>query len=350
MGVRAPVAAGPEQRRRRGRSLHAGRSEARTARRGARQPSARRAPGGRTRLRDDRDHGLRGADGRTPGRPGPRLQRSPAERRSTRSSATSSSQAAGYHETTAILDKIAAGQLVARREDMAANQLLSHVLEQLLARSKRQRDSEAAAMNMRLGGLRDGRAAGAQRRPRRRERSAHLAAAVDAGGTSCARNESPSSLLVVGIAVGLQPAWAQWVVNDPTTTARNAVTAVLKSSLAADAERASAIACGAWRARLSALTSLAAVRRRRGAALAHARLRIRRLSRMPAATHAALNYGDSTGAEYFRVARVRQAADAALLAQLPPGAQRRRDPALWRPWTPPTACSSPARTRRARFG
>jgi hypothetical protein len=68
-------------------------------------------------------------------------------------------QSAGYHETTAILDKVAAGQLVARRGDMAANQLLSHVLEQLLARSKRQRDSEAAAMNMRLGGLRDGRAA-----------------------------------------------------------------------------------------------------------------------------------------------------------------------------------------------
>jgi hypothetical protein len=68
-------------------------------------------------------------------------------------------QSAGYHETTAILDKIAAGQLVARREDTAVNQLLSHVLEQLLARSKRQRDSEAAVMNMRLGGLRDGRAA-----------------------------------------------------------------------------------------------------------------------------------------------------------------------------------------------
>lgn len=69
------------------------------------------------------------------------------------------SQAAGYHDTTAVLDKIAAGQLVARRGDMAANQLLSHVLEQLLARNKRQRDSEAAAMNMRIGGLRDGRAA-----------------------------------------------------------------------------------------------------------------------------------------------------------------------------------------------
>ena len=42
---------------------------------------------------------------------------------------------------------------------MAANQLLSHVLEQLLVRSKRQRDSEAAVMNMRLVGLRDGRVA-----------------------------------------------------------------------------------------------------------------------------------------------------------------------------------------------
>jgi hypothetical protein len=67
--------------------------------------------------------------------------------------------ARGYHETTAILDKIAAGELLGRRQDMAANQMLSHVLEQLLARGKRQRDSEAASMNMRLGGMRDGRAA-----------------------------------------------------------------------------------------------------------------------------------------------------------------------------------------------
>lgn len=66
------------------------------------------------------------------------------------------STAPGYHEMTAILDKIAAGELIARRQDMAANQLLSHVLEQLLARGKRQRDSEAAVMNMRLTGLRDG--------------------------------------------------------------------------------------------------------------------------------------------------------------------------------------------------
>lgn len=65
------------------------------------------------------------------------------------------------HEMTAVLDKVAAGALIARRQDMAANQLLSHSLEQLLARSKRLRDAEAATMNMRLGALRSGRAAGA---------------------------------------------------------------------------------------------------------------------------------------------------------------------------------------------
>lgn len=66
-----------------------------------------------------------------------------------------------YHELTAELDKIAAGALLARRQDTATNQLLSHVLEQLLARGKRARDTEAATMNMRLANLRDGRTAGA---------------------------------------------------------------------------------------------------------------------------------------------------------------------------------------------
>ena len=65
-----------------------------------------------------------------------------------------------YHQMTAVLDKVAAGELVARRQDMATNQLLSHALEQLLARSKRMRDTEAATMNMRLIGMRDGRTAG----------------------------------------------------------------------------------------------------------------------------------------------------------------------------------------------
>jgi conjugal transfer/entry exclusion protein len=65
-----------------------------------------------------------------------------------------------YHELTALLDKVAAGTLIARRQDNATNQLLSHVLEQLLVRGKRVRDTETAAMNMRLGSLRDGRQAG----------------------------------------------------------------------------------------------------------------------------------------------------------------------------------------------
>ena len=66
---------------------------------------------------------------------------------------------------TAVLDKIAAGELLARRQDMATNQLLSHALEQLLARSKRMRDTEAATMNMRLTTWRDGRAATARSHP-----------------------------------------------------------------------------------------------------------------------------------------------------------------------------------------
>lgn len=61
-----------------------------------------------------------------------------------------------YHEMTAVLDKVAAGELIERRQDMAANQLLSHALEQLLARSKRLRDTEASAINMQLVTWRDG--------------------------------------------------------------------------------------------------------------------------------------------------------------------------------------------------
>lgn len=66
-----------------------------------------------------------------------------------------------YHEMTAILDKIAAGELLARRQDMLTNQLLSHALEQLLARGKRLRDTEAAQINMQLVTWRDAQAANA---------------------------------------------------------------------------------------------------------------------------------------------------------------------------------------------
>ena len=65
------------------------------------------------------------------------------------------SDLARYHELTAILDKVAAGELLGRRQDMAANQLLSHAVEQLLARGKRLRDTEAATMNMQLITWRD---------------------------------------------------------------------------------------------------------------------------------------------------------------------------------------------------
>jgi hypothetical protein len=64
-----------------------------------------------------------------------------------------------FHQMTAVLDKVAAGELLARRQDMAANQLLSHALEQLLARNKRERDTEAAAINMQLTTWRNGQAA-----------------------------------------------------------------------------------------------------------------------------------------------------------------------------------------------
>ena len=60
-----------------------------------------------------------------------------------------------YHDMTAILDKIAASELLGRRQDMASNQLLSHVLEQLLARSKALRDTEASALNLQLITWRD---------------------------------------------------------------------------------------------------------------------------------------------------------------------------------------------------
>ena len=124
-------------------------------------------------------------------------------------------------------------------------------------------------------------------------------------------------LVVVGIA--FQPAWAQWVVHDPITTARNAVTAVLKSSLiqalTRERDRLNRMA-----ARLSALTSL-----RRYAADEVPRWRTHAwdTATFPYAAgyHAALNYGDASGRAYFGVARSRRAADGALLSQLPPRAR-----------------------------
>jgi hypothetical protein len=70
------------------------------------------------------------------------------------------SPVSSLHQLTAILDKVAAGELVGRRQDTASNQLLSHALEQLLAQAKRRRDTEVATMNMRLVAMQRGRDVG----------------------------------------------------------------------------------------------------------------------------------------------------------------------------------------------
>jgi hypothetical protein len=60
---------------------------------------------------------------------------------------------------TAVLDKISGAVLIGARQRQARAQLLAGIVEQLLVEGKRARDSEAAAMNMRLVTWRDGRAA-----------------------------------------------------------------------------------------------------------------------------------------------------------------------------------------------
>jgi hypothetical protein len=70
------------------------------------------------------------------------------------------SPVSSLHQLTAVLDKIAAGELIGRRQDMSSNQLLSHALEQFVSQAKRRRDTEAATMNMRLIAMQRGRAVG----------------------------------------------------------------------------------------------------------------------------------------------------------------------------------------------
>lgn len=60
---------------------------------------------------------------------------------------------------TAVLDKISGAVLIGGRQRQTRTHLLSSVLEQLLVDTKRARDTDAAAMNMQVVSLRDGRAA-----------------------------------------------------------------------------------------------------------------------------------------------------------------------------------------------
>jgi hypothetical protein len=67
--------------------------------------------------------------------------------------------ASSAHSTTAVLDTLSAASLIRARQQQARLQLLAGVIEQLLVENKRTRDTEAAAMNMQLARLREGRAA-----------------------------------------------------------------------------------------------------------------------------------------------------------------------------------------------
>ena len=60
---------------------------------------------------------------------------------------------------TAVLDKISGAVLIGARQRQARSQLLAAFVEQLLVDSKRDRDADAAAMNMQIVTWRDRRAA-----------------------------------------------------------------------------------------------------------------------------------------------------------------------------------------------
>ena len=62
---------------------------------------------------------------------------------------------------TAVLDKISGSALMAGRQHHARLEFLTAIVEQLLVDNKRDRDTEAAVMNMQLGRIRHGAAANA---------------------------------------------------------------------------------------------------------------------------------------------------------------------------------------------
>ncbi len=60
------------------------------------------------------------------------------------------------HYLGAVVDKLTAGALIARRQQAVSNQLTSHIVEQLLVETKRRRDSEAEVNNMELSRIQYG--------------------------------------------------------------------------------------------------------------------------------------------------------------------------------------------------
>ena len=62
---------------------------------------------------------------------------------------------------TAVIEKLAAAGLIRARQQETRMQLMTAVVEELLVDNKRERDTEAAAMNMQIRRLEDGRATAA---------------------------------------------------------------------------------------------------------------------------------------------------------------------------------------------
>lgn len=124
--------------------------------------------------------------------------------------------------------------------------------------------------------------------------------------------------VIASMVIGHQPAWAQWVITDPSTTARNTVTAILKSSLLQtlnlERERLQKMS-----KRLSVLTPL---RKYVLGDIPLWRTHAWDTDTFPYAADymAALTYGDSGGRGYLGVARHRLPADA-VLAQAAAGAR-----------------------------
>ena len=91
--------------------------------------------------------------------------------------------------TSAVLDKISAASLIRARQQETRMELLTALTEQLLVDSKRDRDTEAAAMNMQLGRLNRGRAVGGELAGRLGGRFSLLASTVmHSGERPCLQN------------------------------------------------------------------------------------------------------------------------------------------------------------------
>ena len=177
-----------------------------------------------------------------------------------------------YHEMTAILDKVAAGELLGRRQDMASNQLLSHALEQLLSRSKRQRDTEAATINMQLTTWRDGQRGESSVRRGHRRCAANVASALRPSRKEVIMRRALLALALCA-ALSVESLPRRSASHDPAVTARNSVDR-RREGVPARHRAAAAQPAATDGAAPEPVHQLGEVRARGSASLAHARRRL----------------------------------------------------------------------------